>query len=1083
VRTPLLIILISFLVCGRFEESIAQNNTGTTLLTKGEKSLKNKAYDSASYYFEKALNFHESQSNWETVTECYHYLSQTFWHLNDYEKSLSMTNKALEFYQVKSIKNEMLFILINEQLGITYFSLGNYPSAKIHLDKVWGKKKYSNELQKAEVYERLGYIHKLNDSIDSSFFFFETAISIKVNAFGEHDTKLVNSYISIADNYSVIGESEKAIKFGKKALEITLQGVEKRQEKKLFKIYNTLGIIYYNIRSYSKALDYMNLSLAIHKEKPIVSSDDLYELYNNMALIYSELGNYQKSVEYNRLNLDLLIERFGPSHINVARSYNNLALAYSSVREFDLSTSYYTKAKDILIETLGKDFFRIATINSNIGFNYYSLKNYKEAQSYAEQAIVINEKRFGENHISSVNMRLLLANSLGKQERYQEAIKTHENTLNIYLSQGEEHIRTLFIHNSIGINYEKIKAYEKANAKYDYVLKVIREKFIEQKGNQSIIDPFYLEELMKTYQNKGYILYIQSNNEKAKLLASLSYYQQADSTYEALQSERRNYRGKSDISQSILEVYEEAIQVCKDLYDLGNESSYLELAYRYIEKSKQNTLDENLSDQYAKNYAGLPLELTNLEGELKRERADLKSKIIKFDPGADQADIGKIQKELFKINDTYDSLIQVFEVSYPSYYDLKYSNTIVSVTESQQKLAPDETILNYFIGESNIYLLIVSKSNTAFESLELPGNFQSTLEDFNKSILEKNRKIYVELGQGLCEQLFPQRNNFSGNKVIIMPHRYLWHLNFDLLLSKKVDETADFNNLPYLINDYNIRYANSSTLLYRASNLNNQQESLNGCLAFSFDNLNPSIIKNNENLSFSNLRNDKRDLPGSRKEIKGIANLLDGQYYYGTNASERNFKAQANQYSILHLALHGEIDHKAPENSKLLFTPTKDSTEDNFLHSYEIYELQLKAQLAVLSACNTGSGKLSGGEGIMSLGRAFAYAGVSSLLLTRWEVSDAITPEIMKVFYRELKASKAKSEALRTAKLEFLKNSDNLTSNPFYWSSFYLLGNDTPIEFGSPTPYWIYITGVLVLIFIVFLFFRRRGINLRAKAC
>ena len=150
--------------------------------------------------------------------------------------------------------------------------------------------------------------------------------------------------------------------------------------------------------------------------------------------------------------------------------------------------------------------------------------------------------------------------------------------------------------------------------------------------------------------------------------------------------------------------------------------------------------------------------------------------------------------------------------------------------------------------------------------------------------------------------------------------------------------------------------------------------------------------------------------------------------------------------------MHGFTDEANPANSKLVFYNTQDTVEDGSLHAYELYNLRLNAQLAVLSACKTGTGKVQHGDGIMSLGRAFSFAGVPSLVLTRTDVSDAATPYIMQYFYEGLSKGLPKSKALQQAKVRFLENdADQITANPSYWASFYILGNDQPIVDTSNT--------------------------------
>jgi len=151
--------------------------------------------------------------------------------------------------------------------------------------------------------------------------------------------------------------------------------------------------------------------------------------------------------------------------------------------------------------------------------------------------------------------------------------------------------------------------------------------------------------------------------------------------------------------------------------------------------------------------------------------------------------------------------------------------------------------------------------------------------------------------------------------------------------------------------------------------------------------------------------------------------------------------------------------------------------EDNYLYSHELFALDIPAELAVLSACNTGTGKIAKGEGIMSLGTAFQYAGTKSLVLTNWEVSDEITPKIMEYFYTNLKEGKNKAAALQQAKLQFLATTNAETNHPYYWGGFYLLGDVAPIQFQDTNySYWILGISIVAMTLLGFFWNRRKKI-------
>ena len=185
-------------------------------------------------------------------------------------------------------------------------------------------------------------------------------------------------------------------------------------------------------------------------------------------------------------------------------------------------------------------------------------------------------------------------------------------------------------------------------------------------------------------------------------------------------------------------------------------------------------------------------------------------------------------------------------------------------------------------------------------------------------------------------------------------------------------------------------------------------------------------------------------LVSNQTEIETIAKLMKGDTFLGDDASVKNFKEQALDASILHLATHAEIDNNNPLYSKLVFS------KDSVLTASDIYTLPINAELAVLSACETGFGKVEKSEGVMSMSRAFQYAGVSSTVMSLWKVPDQETAKLMELFYKYLKKGNSKDEALKNAKTEYLKTTDDVVlKHPFYWSGFVISGDVSAIESNS----------------------------------
>jgi CHAT domain-containing protein len=184
------------------------------------------------------------------------------------------------------------------------------------------------------------------------------------------------------------------------------------------------------------------------------------------------------------------------------------------------------------------------------------------------------------------------------------------------------------------------------------------------------------------------------------------------------------------------------------------------------------------------------------------------------------------------------------------------------------------------------------------------------------------------------------------------------------------------------------------------------------------------------------------ELPGTESEIKAIAGLFPGAskeiLLYG-DANETRIKSNdINKYNYLHFATHGIVDETDPELSRIFLN--ENSGDDGHLFAGEIYNLNLNAELAVLSACQTGLGKYSKGEGVIGLSRALVYAGAKNLVVSFWSVADESTAQLMTDFYSELLKNPGKgfSYALQQSKIKMIGSKE--FSDPYYWAPFVLIG-------------------------------------------
>ena len=444
------------------------------------------------------------------------------------------------------------------------------------------------------------------------------------------------------------------------------------------------------------------------------------------------------------------------------------------------------------------------------------------------------------------------------------------------------------------------------------------------------------------------------------------------------------------------------------------------LAYQNSKKQSQN---------FAATYESL-----SKESRKKEAVAVLNSKIT-------------VDKELVKIE-------KQFIEKYPLYQKLKNESPTIKIKDIQSQLKPNVAFLYYLTFENKELLIIIQKDTAYmqnnkefFANPEYNTSILYNLVQQNPSEITNVKewqanfvKHYRYWGNGLL----PSNSVLSVQKIeelIICPHTFTYSIPFELLLTEDCKDDVGFTSLPYAIKKYSIQYVNSAGLWLKNKETSLQNNQNGKILAFA-----PTYQRGIKNKfrtgSMKMLRDNLSELSGTTKELDNLSNYFYGDYFNGTVANEALFKSKIKeQYSILHLAMHGIADEENPTLSALAFSETVDTTEDNFLNAYEIAQLQQNSQLIVLSACETAKGQQQGGEGTMSIARYFMYGGAAALVATRWQVNDQTTAFIMQNFYKYIYEGKSIKQAMRQAQLNYLQQSAGAASYPFYWAAFMNIGD------------------------------------------
>lgn len=351
--------------------------------------------------------------------------------------------------------------------------------------------------------------------------------------------------------------------------------------------------------------------------------------------------------------------------------------------------------------------------------------------------------------------------------------------------------------------------------------------------------------------------------------------------------------------------------------------------------------------------------------------------------------------------------------------------------------ANDFAYLEYVVTGDNVGIFILKRNGLNTHDLKymnLPVNadeLRRKVTEFHSTLAQRHPG-YDQLGRELYRLLIaPAVGDLQNIKTVcIIPDEFLWTLPFQALTTSRGN---------YLIQEYSLFYAPSLSVLNEMTLRRRQQTSNESLIAFG----NPVIERNEK------LKQNLHPLPEAEAEVAAVAMAMQTRMkrvLVGRQADEKTFKALAPQYATIHLATHGVLDNRDPLNSYLLLTKTDGDVEnDGSLKAREIIDLHLDADLAVLSACETGNGRISPGEGVIGMSWAFFVAGARSVVVSQWRVNSGSTSHLMKNFYQALAKQndpngRNKSQALREASLRLLKN--RRYRHPFYWAAFVLVSSN-----------------------------------------
>jgi CHAT domain-containing protein len=379
-----------------------------------------------------------------------------------------------------------------------------------------------------------------------------------------------------------------------------------------------------------------------------------------------------------------------------------------------------------------------------------------------------------------------------------------------------------------------------------------------------------------------------------------------------------------------------------------------------------------------------------------------------------------------------------------------------ALTNVESDLHPDELLLEYVLDDPISYCISITRRGAHVEALPTGRKeVEKLTEQFVDEVRAKGAG--VETSKRLFRVLLePIPEARTAARLIVAPDGTLNLLPFEALR----DDQGE-----YLLKSRVISYVPSGTILdvlRRGRKNESAARPFLGVGDVAYENQGgagrkipaPETVRGRVLRSMADLSGMRlQDLPQTREEVEEIGKIVgpEAVILLGKEATETAFKKEPlDQFRVLHLAVHGFADTQYPERSALVLGTDPKSGDDGLLQVREIIRLRLNAELATLSACDTGVGKLQGQEGVSNLVEAFLVAGSKSVVASLWSADDTFASALMDRFYQRLGQGEDTGSALRGAKLDLLAKYGEQVS-PFYWAAFVAVGETSaPIGIKQP---------------------------------
>ena len=966
------------------------------------------AYAQALEHYQKSLVMSEALKDKAGMARSVHNIGNVYFLQGAYAQ-------ALEYYQKSSVINEALedkagMARSMNNIGNVYFSQGIYAQALEHYQKSLAMSETLDDKDAiARALNNIGSVHKRQSNYTLALECYRRSLAVG-EALGTNPV-IADALGNIGIVNNLQGDYAQALECNQKSL---IMRESLGDKVGIARTLNNIGVVHENLGNYMEALEHHQKSLAMHEA--LGNKTMMAVTLANLGIIFGKQGNYIRALECYQKSLP--IQEAALDRLGIANTLTAIGFIHRLQGNYAQALEYYQKGMTIF-EALGNKAGIAGTLN-NLGAVHRLQGNNTQAVEYFQKSLAMMETIGDQAGIASAlnNIGLIY----GLQNNYAQALEHLQKSLAMSETLGNKAgiADTL---NNIGEVYVKQGRHSQAL------------DFAERASTlaRRIGDPDTLRQARLT-SGAAY----RALEEPVRARAA---FEEAITTTEAM---RVSVAG-GEVEQQ--RFFASRVSPYHAMADLLIAEGRPAEALTFAERAKARVLLDVLQTGRANIAKARGDAEREQERKLRAELISLNTQVIRASQQGkpDQSRLGELKSLREKARLNYEAFQTSLYAAHPE-LRVQRGEAPVITAEETAALLPDSqsALLEYVVTDDLTYLFAITKATGSpaadvqvytlpikrDELTEQTESLRRQLAGRDLGFRASARRLYQLL-------LKPAEAQLRGKTdLVIIPDDKLWELPFQALLAE-----GD----RYMIEKCAVSYAPSLTVLREMKSQGEKRRAVaagSAVLAMG----NPVIGRETIERAALTLRDGKLDpLPEAEAEVKALGRLYGAarsKVYVGAEAREDRVKTEAGKAGVLHFATHGILNDASPMYSHLVLAQG-DTNEDGLLEAWELMQLDLKAELAVLSACETARGRFGAGEGVIGLAWAMFVAGAPATVVSQWKVESAGTRELMLGFHQQLrapaKARAAKAEALRQAALKVLKSPG--TSHPFYWAGFVLVGD------------------------------------------